>query len=520
MAPAFDHLAIHPAAYAIGGSNSLGELREIEDAAASLKESVSHAMARAKAPIQHAESPPAANTKFTKRGAKAAKRLTRVAFETSRLMEFCTIRELTNQVGHDVAWWPAVVVKELVDNALDAAEESDIAPAIEIDVSGDTISITDNGPGISDDTVAGVLDYTTRTSNKEVYASPTRGAQGNACKTILAMAFTLNGECGETVIESRGVAHRIIFRVDQILLQPKILHERTPIPFVTGTKITVTLPPPRGYRSIVQNARGYLIEMSAAYCWLNPHASLRFTWDGVEVLNIAATKSDWSKWRPLHPTSVHWYDQSRFERYMAAHVASGKPGRVDTVRAFISEFDRLAATAKQKSILTEVGASHASLSALIGTGDSIHHERIAKLLEAMKRHSKVVAPKRLGIIGRDHLLTRFEAGGGGKKTFRYQLVTRLDENNVPSVIEVAFGVLEKGLNNGGEEYRSREIRGLNWSPAIGDPFRSLGSDGESLGAMLAALKVSRTDPVITFINLVHPRLQYLDRGKSAVAIDD
>jgi hypothetical protein len=38
--------------------------------------------------------------------------------------------------------------------------------------------------------------------------------------------------------------------------------------------------------------------------------------------------------------------------------------------------------------------------------------------------------------------------------------------------------------------------------------------------MLSDLKVNRTDPVITFINMVHPRLQYLDRGKSAVAIDD
>jgi DNA-binding transcriptional regulator YdaS (Cro superfamily) len=132
--------------------------------------------------FQRAESAPAVPSKFTNQGETAAgqqRQLTRVAFETSRLMEFCTTRELTNQVGHDPTRWPEVVVKELVDNALDAAEEADIAPVIWIDISGDTITITDNGAGVPDETVVGVLDYTTRTSNKEVYSAPTRGAQGN-----------------------------------------------------------------------------------------------------------------------------------------------------------------------------------------------------------------------------------------------------------------------------------------------------------------------------------------------------
>ena len=267
----------------------------------------------------------------------------------------------------------------------------------------------------------------------------------------------------------------------------------------------------------MQNSRNFLIGLADAFCWLNPHLTLRFTWNGAEILNVAATKPNWSKWKPLHPTSAHWYDQARFERYMAAHVASKKVGRAETVRAFIAEFDGLSATAKQRRIITEVGASHWSLASFIGNGDRIHHDRIARLLEAMKRHAKVVVPKRLGVIGRDHLLTRFTAAGGNPRTFKYQIIQKLDDRKVPSVIEVAFGVRQDGLD--GVEGRCREIRGLNWSPALGDPFRSLGSDGESLTAMLRELKVSRSDPVVTFINVAHPRLQYLDRGKSAVAID-
>ena len=42
--------------------------------------------------------------------------LTREAFETSRLLDFFSERELVAQTGHDTAWWPEMVVKELVDN--------------------------------------------------------------------------------------------------------------------------------------------------------------------------------------------------------------------------------------------------------------------------------------------------------------------------------------------------------------------------------------------------------------------
>jgi hypothetical protein len=38
-----------------------------------------------------------------------------VAFPVSRLMEFCTKRELQNQTGHSVYQWLLVVLKELMN---------------------------------------------------------------------------------------------------------------------------------------------------------------------------------------------------------------------------------------------------------------------------------------------------------------------------------------------------------------------------------------------------------------------
>ena len=86
--------------------------------------------------------------------------IVRTPFTTSRLLEFCTVPELTKLVGFEPVYWPVVVVKEISDNALDACEEAGIAPEIIIAISTKTgtISITDNGPGIPPDTVYKPLD--------------------------------------------------------------------------------------------------------------------------------------------------------------------------------------------------------------------------------------------------------------------------------------------------------------------------------------------------------------------------
>ena len=64
--------------------------------------------------------------------------------------------------------------------------------------------------------------------SREAYVSPTRGAQGNALKTILAMPFVLDGAQGQVDISAQGQRHEIIFRVDQIRQEPAISHTTHP----------------------------------------------------------------------------------------------------------------------------------------------------------------------------------------------------------------------------------------------------------------------------------------------------
>ena len=119
---------------------------------------------------------------------------------TSRLMEFCSRKELIAQTGHQPDAWPVVILKELVDNAVDAAEEAGTPPVITVTVDRAGIIVEDNGPGLPADVVEDILDFSVRVSSREAYVSPTRGAQGNALKTILAMPFVLDGQRGRTLI--------------------------------------------------------------------------------------------------------------------------------------------------------------------------------------------------------------------------------------------------------------------------------------------------------------------------------
>ena len=431
-------------------------------------------------------------------------------------MEFCSKRELQNQTGHSVYDWPLVVAKELFDNALDACEEAEVAPDITVIVEQDKIIVQDNANGIDATTIESILDYTIRVSSREAYVSPTRGAQGNALKTILAMGYVLQGAAGDaagvTIIETSGVAHRIEFRADHVNNQPKIIHTTAPSPISTGTRFTIHWPAP----DLLEEDR--FTQLVRAYVWFNPHLTVRGVWFGREFINVAATNPNWEKWRPRNPTSPHWYDEQRLQRYLAAHVARDRDlGQSRTVREFIAEFRGLSGTARQRKILNEVGCSHQSLASFFGV-DQVNRAGIARLLEAMKRHSKPVAPQHLGIIGAEHFKERFVAAGGAVDTFKYQCRKGITDDGIPYVVEFCFGLHQAGLD-GGRRVNREFVTGANWSAAISNPFRRFGNTGEGLESALAKVRANANQPVICAAHLASAHIQFADRGKSSIILD-
>jgi hypothetical protein len=63
------------------------------------------------------------------------------------------------------------------------------------------------------------------------------------------------------------------------------------------------------------------------------------------------------------------------------------------------------------------------------------------------------------------------------------------------------------------------VTGLNFSASVGaNPFRELGDRQQGLDGLLSAQYAGPDEPVIVFVHLTTPRLQFLDKGKSSVAL--
>ena len=167
-------------------------------------------------------------------------------------------------------------------------------------------------------------------------------------------------------------------------------------------------------------------------------------------------------------------------------------------------------------ILEQTGLARQPLSVL-RNGDGLNHELTANLLDAMKRNTRPVKPEALGVIGQEHMKKRFAEVGCEMETFRYQKVKE-EKDGVPSILEVAFAAMTTAFDPGADTDR-RIITGINWSPAVGkNPFRQLGS--ESLDSILQEQRAGHDEPIVFLLHLACPRIQYTDRGKSAVVMDD
>lgn len=442
--------------------------------------------------------------------------LKRQTFTISRELEYFSEAELTTQTGYAKEhWWPGVVAKELIDNGLDACEQAGRPPQVKVDFRGDSLTVEDNGPGINPEVVERILDFSTRTSDKMAYVSPTRGAQGNALKTVLAIPYVLaGGNEGVIEIESLGIWHSIRVSTDQIAQRPQIDHHQAEIVRNHGTALRVVLDSPCS--KTIPAEPGFLQNLLTDYALFNPHARFELVDGGVHTL-IEPTAPEWRKWLPTDPTSPHWYDVERLEALIGCYIAAERDGgRARTVREVASEFRGLSSTAKQKQITERSGLDRAYLRDLAQNGKFDRNHTTA-LLAAMQDLSAPVKPEALGMLAKEHFRQRLRPIG---ETFRYAGRKGTDARDLPFLVELAFASTEEG------GLRGLHV-GMNWSVPLGNPLQNdaFRVDDQHVVRGLAALLADQLvdldrDPVCLAIHLVSPRFQFLDRGKGAISLGE
>ena len=456
--------------------------------------------------------------------------LERRHFTVARANEYFTPDGLQKETGQPPDQFRHMALKELLDNALDAAESAGLAPDVRVEFvetdNGLTLTIADNGRGIPAQVVERIIgDFSASTSDKACYRSPMRGAQGNALKTVIGMPVALGADRSRLAIVAAGVQHDI-----EIWVSPAgdIRHNHhQSAADAPGTRITVMIPgSPECY---YWNPARWLF----AYALFNPHAQLQIrkiapVWESPDEnedchrasesfsdLSLAPTVTfpdgRWRKFLPTDPTPAHWYTPDEFSRLMH-RIAGQAPDQ--PVGDLIQEFKGTSRNWRtiQKSVSARTVAELA---------DSA--ETIAALHSALLTTNPAPKPEVLGRVGPDHFRQRIDERFqivGDRYWYKHQWGIA---DAMPYLIEVAIAQTE---------HPGDVFYGLNYSVPFSDPLSTtaLIYDGQErlenagLTAFLkdagvySGTRYGKTIYTTAAIHLVMPLLPTLDRGKSRLDI--
>lgn len=451
-------------------------------------------------------------------------RLHRETFATPRAAaEFFESRGLQGQTGQPVERFAEVLIKELVDNALDAAESAERAPVVSIELTERDgqlqLTVTDNGPGMAPELVERMLDFSVLVSDKAAYRSPTRGLQGNALKTIIGIPHAL-GSAEPVTIEARGVRHTITAGIDPAG-ELRIGHEPDAVlPERPGTAVTVAVP------TAGQQFAGW--RWALGYALVNPHATVRIrataaagylangdgppAWD-----SYRPTAGDgWSKPLPTDSTSPWWYDERALGRLVFAHAGAARRGGRDLpLREFVRTFKGLSSTAKAARV-TRVLEPITHLS-----GFERDQAGVGVLLAAMRAETQPPKPAVLGGVDEAHYRQVLDAAYGVKRWWFRRAA--FEEGGIPWMVEVAVAetVANDEAADGGVAYA------VNYSPTFGDPLARTRLSCPEITATGAESFLVQADAApsglgagnrAAVVHLVCPAVEFLDKGKGALAV--
>lgn len=439
--------------------------------------------------------------------AAGAESFARSVFSTSRAAEFLQPRALQSQTGQPVERFGDVVVKELFDNSLDAAEAAGVAPEITLTVAdaGEHIAVTvaDNGPGLPAEVVERMLDFNVLVSDKAAYRSPTRGAQGNAFKTLLGIPHAL-GVSAPVVIEACGTRHEITVSLDPGG-NVEIRHDRTASTRTVGTAVTVPLPAGRA-------PSGAWLQKFAS---VNPHGTFNQPADSPDEQSASFYKSTapdgWRKPLPTEPTSPWWYNETALKQLVFAHVGVVRRGGRDLpVGEFVRTFAGLTNTAKARAVLAAVPGIK-TLSDFANEPD-----KVGTLLVAMKAEARRPKPASLGRAGEDHLRTHLDSAYGVER-FWYRR-KEVDVDGVGWGIEVALA----------ETTREGSVTwAVNYSPTFGDPLASTHLSADEVSCRGGSAFLMRCDAYPDYendyrraavVHIVTAAAEFTDKGKTALNV--
>jgi len=448
----------------------------------------------------------------------------------TELSKYINPQVLPQQTGCDLSDLDDFILKELVDNALDACDEPS-TPTVDIVFDTDqllTLTVRDNGIGLTQGRVKKIMDFNKSYSTKSCYKYPTRGALGNALKCVIGAPYALCKTHNLSYISypfkivSHGKEHRIQLKVNESEESFKPETTNREIEPKTGSEVSVTLP-------IYDDIWGWnstYPRLTKGYALFNPDMDISLT-----VRHAKQSASPLiERYQPTGKaskkfsgtSSIHWYSDVEFKELIRATILDIKSGgKNETVKQFITGFRGLSSDRLATKVSREINRQQFDIRLLTDLEDK--DELILQLYEAMKKYSKEPSSSVLGEIGKTQLYHRIDQVYGilDPRWFNYKKrrgIFKHDGASIPYVLEVAVAAVKTNI--------VQIHMGINHSPCLGNPFSetylswkdSQGKDQETygIGSFLEKYDISPQTPIVLVVHLICPSVKYKSYGKSEI----
>lgn len=432
----------------------------------------------------------------------------RKIYSLDRAFEYLQPSELEKMTGRGRDDFLLVVFKELIDNAIDEAELVE-HPAVKVRVEGReydcVISVENNGGnGFSNNLIEKIVDFNQRTSDKLVQKGITRGALGNALKTVLGIYTVYSGK-DKPLFESNGKEWVVDIKADTETQEVETRVTERESELEDWTRITISCQRPLKKEAINSLMRGMVV--------LNPHVNFEFDIGQQNFSYPPVVENKSFKMTKANVAIAH-YTEDDFINHINTEIANNN-GDI-TVRQFVSTFDGCSGSRKQKTILD--GFDYKRIRDLKG-----EDKAKIELLRRIRLNTQEPQHRALGMIGKKAFLERCQQIGKiDTKSVKYSKETQ-KLNGKPYTFEAFFC----------EADRHSERIGINFTPTYGnDPFSQVffvghtrknqknPPAGHGVWGLARSLKVERDDPVFFFSHYVCPNIAFTDRAKEKMALPD
>jgi hypothetical protein len=463
------------------------------------------------------------------------------AYSINREFDFVRLDGLRRATGRPPHEWDLYIVKELIDNALDADEalwhknpEQSLRVRIRVEYikipepeSQQLLVQVSNRAKFPVDQIEDIFATQWYTSRKAFIKGLTRGALGNALKTLLGIPYALrNRLAGDwrpnlkpMSILCDGKEYLPRYVVDSTAQSIRFECNEAESRSTKDTVVSVSLD---HFEQEMPRTLDQVELLAQQYHLCNPHADFHWTVeiDREEWKEIYLAESGWSSnFQGVAP--VHWYSPAAFQDLLGAQYrkrfGNAEDGRlpIETVHHCFTDSRGGVEDADWERESIETVTKAFGQSDL--TKADIEGQLATQLYRVLCQHSPRLDSAELGCIGSEHVREVLTSSLPIEGEVIYESATDAgDDPSTPFILEAAVARLENG---------KRQIwTAINFTPTYGDPFLQrwlrapVQPDEPVLGlrGFLDAYNVREDTPVVLFRHLICPSIEHGEFSKTEI----